>query len=87
MAKRKQPVRVGEPDPAQIVMPGVQPVSLGERPQWQAYPIRRSDALMVFSLIGLRRVYGAGPVGRQHTALLQHVRANPRRAQRLLRHP
>ena len=36
MAKRKQPVRVGEPDSAQIVMPGVQPVSLGERLQWQA---------------------------------------------------
>ena len=36
MARRKQPVRVGEPDPAQIVMPGVQPVSLGERLQWQA---------------------------------------------------
>ena len=36
MARRKQPVRIGEPDPAQIVMPGVQPVSLGERLQWQA---------------------------------------------------
>ena len=36
MAKRKRPVRVVEPDPAQIVMPGVQPVSLGERLQWQA---------------------------------------------------
>ena len=36
MAKRKQPVRVAEPDSAQIVMPGVQPVSLGERLQWQA---------------------------------------------------
>lgn len=36
MARRKQAVRVGEPDPAQIVMPGVQPVSLGERLQWQA---------------------------------------------------
>ena len=36
MARRKQPVRVAEPDPAQIVMPGVQPVSLGERLQWQA---------------------------------------------------
>ena len=36
MARRKQLVRVTEPDPAQIVMPGVQPVSLGERLQWQA---------------------------------------------------
>ena len=36
MARRKQPVRVAEPDPAQIVMPGVQPVSLGERLQFQA---------------------------------------------------
>ena len=36
MARRKQPVRLGEPDPAQIVMPGVQRVSLGERLQWQA---------------------------------------------------
>ena len=36
MAKRKQPVRVAEPDPNQITMPGVQPVSLGERLQWQA---------------------------------------------------
>ena len=36
MAKRKQPVRIAEPDLAQIVMPGVQPVSLGERLQWQA---------------------------------------------------
>ena len=36
MARRKQPVRVGELDPAQIVIPGVQPVSLGERLQWQA---------------------------------------------------
>ena len=37
MARRKQPVRVGEPDPAQIIMPCVQPVSLGERLQWQAH--------------------------------------------------
>ena len=36
MARRKQPVRVGEPDPAHIVMPGVQPVSLGERLQFLA---------------------------------------------------
>ena len=36
MARRKHAVRVAEPDPAQIVMPGVQPVSLGERLQWQA---------------------------------------------------
>lgn len=36
MARRKQPVRVAEPDPNQITMPGVQPVSFGERLQWQA---------------------------------------------------
>lgn len=36
MARRKQPVRVAEPDPNQITMPGVQPVSLGERLQFQA---------------------------------------------------
>jgi hypothetical protein len=36
MARRKQPVRVVEPDPAQIVMPGVQSVNLGERLQFQA---------------------------------------------------
>ena len=36
MAKGKQPVRVAEPDPNQITMPGVQPVSFGERHQWQA---------------------------------------------------
>lgn len=36
MARRKQPVRVAEPDPSQITMPGVQPVSLGERLQFQA---------------------------------------------------
>lgn len=36
MARRKQVVRVTEPDPNQITMPGVQPVSLGERLQWQA---------------------------------------------------
>lgn len=36
MSRRKQPVRVGEPDPAQIDMPGVKPVSLGERLQWEA---------------------------------------------------
>ena len=36
MARRKPPVRVAEPDPAQIAMPGVQPVSLGERLHWQA---------------------------------------------------
>jgi len=36
MAKRKQAVRVAEPDPDQITMPGVQPVSLGERLQFQA---------------------------------------------------
>ncbi|MFM5953313.1 MAG: hypothetical protein ACKOPE_03290 [Novosphingobium sp.] len=36
MARRKQPVRVSLPDPSQITMPGVQPVSLGERLQFQA---------------------------------------------------
>ena len=36
MAKCKQPVRVAEPDPNQMTMPGVQPVSFGERLQWQA---------------------------------------------------
>ena len=45
MAKRKQPVRDAESDPAQIVMPGVQPVSLGERLQWQAQlPMQPSRA-------------------------------------------
>ena len=36
MARRKLPVRVAEPDPDQIILPGVQPVSLGERLQFQA---------------------------------------------------
>ena len=36
MARRKQPVRGAEPDPNQIAMPSVQPVSLGERLQFQA---------------------------------------------------
>ncbi len=36
MVRRKQPVRVAEPDPDQIILPGVQPVSLGERLQFQA---------------------------------------------------
>ncbi len=36
MARRKQSVRVAEPNPNQINMPGVQPVSLGERLQFQA---------------------------------------------------
>ena len=36
MARRKQVVRIAEPDPNQITMPGVEPVSLGERLQWQA---------------------------------------------------
>ena len=36
MAKRKQLVRIAEPNPNQITMPGVQPVSLGERLQFQA---------------------------------------------------
>ena len=36
MARRKQPVRIAEPNPNQITMPGVQPVSLGVWLQWQA---------------------------------------------------
>ena len=36
MARRKHAVSVALPDPAQITMPGVQPVSLGERLQFQA---------------------------------------------------
>jgi len=36
MARRKQVVAFVEPDPHQITMPGVQPVSLGERLQFQA---------------------------------------------------
>lgn len=36
MVKRKQAVGVAVPDPSQITMPGVQPVSLGERLQFQA---------------------------------------------------
>ena len=36
MARGKQGVRVVELDPNQITMPGVQPVSFGERLQWQA---------------------------------------------------
>jgi hypothetical protein len=36
MAKRKCIVRLEGADPAQIVMPGVRPVSLGERLSWQA---------------------------------------------------
>ena len=36
MAKRKQSVRIAEPNPNQITMPGVQPVSFGERLQFQA---------------------------------------------------
>ena len=31
MLKRKQPVRIAESDPDQITMPGVRPVTLGER--------------------------------------------------------
>ena len=33
------------------------------------------------------RGHGAGPVGREPRAFLQHVRADPRGAQRVLRHP
>jgi hypothetical protein len=36
MAKRKVAVRLEGADPAQIIMPGVMPVSLGERLNWQA---------------------------------------------------
>ncbi len=36
MAEGKQPVRVAAPDPNQMTMPGVHPVSFGERLQWQA---------------------------------------------------
>lgn len=36
MAKRKVAVRLEGDDPAQIVMPGVKPVSPGERLNWQA---------------------------------------------------
>ena len=36
MASRKQAVSVALPDPNPITMPGVQPVSLGERLQFQA---------------------------------------------------
>lgn len=49
MARRKHPVRVAEPDPNQMSMPGVQPVSLGERLQSQAglpmQPRRRQKPL------------------------------------------
>lgn len=36
MAKRKVAARLEGADPAQIIMPGVRPVSLGERLNWQA---------------------------------------------------
>lgn len=36
MARRKQAVVISCSDPNQITMPGVQPVSLGERLQFQA---------------------------------------------------
>lgn len=36
MPKRKQPVRIAESDPDQITMPGVRPVTLGERLQCRA---------------------------------------------------
>ena len=36
MAKRKLAVHLEGADPAQIIMPGVKPVSLGERLNWQA---------------------------------------------------
>lgn len=36
MAKRKVAVRLEGANPAQIIMPGVKPVSFGERLNWQA---------------------------------------------------
>jgi hypothetical protein len=36
MSKRKSKVQITIPDPAQTVIPGVQPVSLVERLNWQA---------------------------------------------------
>jgi hypothetical protein len=36
MAKCNAAVRLDGADPAQIIMPGVRPVSLGERLNWQA---------------------------------------------------
>ena len=36
MAKRKGVSRLEGADPAQTIMPGVKPVSLGERLNWQA---------------------------------------------------
>lgn len=36
MAKRKVAVRLEAADPAQIIMPSVRPISLGERLNWQA---------------------------------------------------
>ena len=36
MAKRKVAVRLGGADPAHFIIPGVRPVSLGERLNWQA---------------------------------------------------
>ena len=36
MTNRKPPVRIAEPDPNQITMPGVRLVSLGERLQCRA---------------------------------------------------
>ncbi|RKF23440.1 hypothetical protein D6851_02950 [Altericroceibacterium spongiae] len=36
MARRKKPVHIAEPDPNQITMPGVRPVSLAERLQCRA---------------------------------------------------
>ncbi|MCB2087074.1 MAG: hypothetical protein KDE07_11565 [Sphingomonadaceae bacterium] len=36
MSRRKQPVRIAEPDPNQIAMPGMRPVTLAERLQCRA---------------------------------------------------
>lgn len=36
MAKRRGVERLEGVDPAQIIMPGVRPISLGERLNWQA---------------------------------------------------
>lgn len=36
MAKHKEPVRIAEPDPNQITIPGVRPATLAERLQCRA---------------------------------------------------
>jgi hypothetical protein len=45
MSARKKPVGLAMPDPEQIVMAGVKPVSLGERLSWLAdQPMQRRRA-------------------------------------------